>query len=80
MHPDWKSIRRRLKEEEEDRQREAEEEAALDGEEPPEPAGDKAGGARRWAARGAPSVEIAVEKEEGPSVEKVGRRIDELAF
>ena len=80
MHPDWKSIRRRLKEEEEDRQREAEEEAALDGEEPPEPAGDKAGGARRWAARGAPSVEIAVEKEEGPSVETVGRRIDELAF
>ncbi|GAA5892134.1 hypothetical protein JCM8208_001444 [Rhodotorula glutinis] len=80
LHPDWKSIRRRLKEDEEDRQREAEEEAALNGEEPPEPSRDKGGAARRRAARGKPSVEIAVEKEEGPSVEKVGRRFDEPVF
>ncbi|GAA5856411.1 hypothetical protein JCM8547_008732 [Rhodosporidiobolus lusitaniae] len=31
MHPDWKDIKKRLKEEEEDRQRAAEEEAALNG-------------------------------------------------
>ncbi|GAA5849699.1 hypothetical protein JCM9279_001982 [Rhodotorula babjevae] len=81
MHPDWKSIRRRLKEEEEDRRREAEEEAALNGEELPNSDEDERGAAaRRRVARGKPSVQIAVEKEEGPSVEKVGRRIDELAF
>ncbi|GAA5937947.1 hypothetical protein JCM3775_002404 [Rhodotorula graminis] len=81
LHPDWKSIRRRLKEEDEDRRREAEEEAALNGDEPPATSDEDDGGkTARRRARGGPRVEIGVEREGGPSVDKVERPMDELAF
>ncbi|BGP37026.1 hypothetical protein JCM10450v2_000936 [Rhodotorula kratochvilovae] len=81
MHPDWKAIKRRLKEEEEDRQREAEEEAALNGDDDGGSTSEEDVGIGEKArkGRGAPELEIGLEEDErGWEVKGVEQALEKL--